>query len=698
MTGPALAGTTVLVTRPAGQAETLCAGIRAAGGEALAWPAVRIVALAPDAPAEHALAAGVPDWLVFISRNAVRHGLSRAPDGPRIAAIGPATAEALRAAGRPPDLTAERPDSEGLLAASELADVAGRRFVIVRGVGGRETLAETLRARGAEVGYEEVYRRECPPCDPAALAGLLERWRRGGIDVYTVTSVEILNNLHDMLGAEGAPLLAGTALVTASGRVVQQAERRGHRAARLLASRPDDEALVEAIAGWRSEAAAARGSGDEPMSQDQPTGPDPGAAQRRDPATLDDAPPPEHADAAPGGDASRAPVAGDEAARRAPGDDDAAPAVETIEVRRGGGLAAFALLVALAGLAGSGWLWWQLRSAAAGGSQDAEFAAVRAEVRGQVDALRRRVDALEALAGETAARPAADSELRPAIDANRSAARELEGQVSDLARRMEALAGEVAAGRAERLVSPPAAPGAVAAPEPERTAWREAEIELLLRVAQRQATLGADTAAAREALAAADRLLEQLDDPALQPVRRQIADDLMALNALPAVDLDGIAFRLGTLQARVDTLPLREGAARGGDGAGAATSEPADEGLERLERKSMEFIGSLVRVRDSAPDDRVFRTPAEAWFLRRNLELELQSARVAVLTGNAAAYRDGLDRAARWTGDYFDAEDAGVQAFREALAELAAKPVTVEPPALGALRVWTETAGMATGE
>ena len=47
--------------------------------------------------------------------------------------------------------------------------------------------------------------------------------------------------------AQGAPLLADTPLVTASARVVKQAERRGHRSARLLASRPDDDALTEAI-------------------------------------------------------------------------------------------------------------------------------------------------------------------------------------------------------------------------------------------------------------------------------------------------------------------------------------------------------------------------------------------------------------------------------------------------------------------
>jgi uroporphyrinogen-III synthase len=258
VTGPALAGLSVLVTRPETQAAGLCERVRAAGGEALSWPAIRIARLELPPPGADEPA---PDWILFVSANAVRHGLAAVPAGPRIAAIGPATAAALRAAGRPADLTAARPDSEGLLADPALADVAGRRILIVRGVGGRELLASSLRDRGAEVAYREVYRRERPSPPAAELAALVDRWRQGGVDVYTATSVEILNNLHDMLGPDGRDLLAATSLVTASARVVQQAERRGHRGARLLASRPDDDALIEAITDWRAGRCASGGSG-----------------------------------------------------------------------------------------------------------------------------------------------------------------------------------------------------------------------------------------------------------------------------------------------------------------------------------------------------------------------------------------------------------------------------------------------------
>jgi len=250
-----LAGVTVLVTRPPGQADGLCERIRAHGGDALPWPAVEILPTAEDEAVERALDPGMPpDWLIFISRNAVQHGAATLATHPRpqIAAIGPSTAAALAKAGVTPTLAASKPDSEGLLADPAFSNVQGKRVVIVRGVGGREALALGLRARGARVGYEEVYRRHRPQPPAERLEGLLGRWQNDGIQVYTATSVEILRNLHDMLGPAGHEPLARTALVTASKRVVQQADRLGHGGARLLASRPDDAALVEAIVEWRS--------------------------------------------------------------------------------------------------------------------------------------------------------------------------------------------------------------------------------------------------------------------------------------------------------------------------------------------------------------------------------------------------------------------------------------------------------------
>ncbi|HIG42077.1 MAG: uroporphyrinogen-III synthase [bacterium] len=105
------------------------------------------------------------DHIVFISQNAVKYGLPGLndywPQWPLSLswyAVGPATAKRLRDNG----IESQQPQlasSEGLLALPLLSGQVGK-VLIVRGVGGRELLRETLTKRGATVDYLEVYRRE----------------------------------------------------------------------------------------------------------------------------------------------------------------------------------------------------------------------------------------------------------------------------------------------------------------------------------------------------------------------------------------------------------------------------------------------------------------------------------------------------------------------------------------------------------
>ena len=127
------------------------------------------------------------------------------------------------------------------------ADIRGRgeaRIVILRGNGGREHLRDTLRARGAEVDYVEVYRRVCPATDSQLMRALLQP---GALDVITATSNETLQNLFSMAGASGQPQLRGLPLVVASERQAQLAKELGFEQAAVVAENAGDAALVEAV-------------------------------------------------------------------------------------------------------------------------------------------------------------------------------------------------------------------------------------------------------------------------------------------------------------------------------------------------------------------------------------------------------------------------------------------------------------------
>jgi uroporphyrinogen-III synthase len=245
------AGWGVLVTRPADQADTLCRLIEAAGGEAIRLPLLEIAPVAPDSAGPLRLQnLGRVDWLVFTSTNAVRHAFGLCGvewlqgSGVKIAAIGQATTRALDEQGVAVDLKPKQQfNSEALLAEPAWAKVAGQRFLIVRGVGGRELLAETLQARGAQVEYAEVYQRSQSNPD---MGEVLTRWRSGSISAVTVTSGEALANLLRLMAGGNLGLLLSTPLIVIGERLAEQARNAG--CTEVVAAGAGDADIFNAVA------------------------------------------------------------------------------------------------------------------------------------------------------------------------------------------------------------------------------------------------------------------------------------------------------------------------------------------------------------------------------------------------------------------------------------------------------------------
>jgi len=247
----------VLVTRPAHQAEALARKIEAAGGEAVRFPTIEIIAPA-NTTALHAVLDRLPGFAfaIFISPNAVREFLPlvRArggiPSGLRLAAVGQGTLRALNEEGFDRILApSECFDSEALLALLPPAAVAGKNVLIFRGEGGRELLGESLSARGARVVYAECYRR-VPPRQPDAAA--LARLRAGEIDILVVTSTEGARNLCDLVGESGRAQLLATPVVVVGERQAQACRELGFHAEVCVATRASDAAIMTVLRAWRA--------------------------------------------------------------------------------------------------------------------------------------------------------------------------------------------------------------------------------------------------------------------------------------------------------------------------------------------------------------------------------------------------------------------------------------------------------------
>lgn len=250
---PPLAELTVLVTRPAPQAASLCEQIQRNGAIAVAFPAIEIAPLAAEAASGY-------DLVIFASVNAVAHGAHLIEKGPstRIAAIGKATAAALKETPLPADIVPEAGfDSEAMLAHPDVTLPEGAKVLIVRGSGGRELMRETFTARGLIVDTRDVYQRVRPSIDDATRDALETRWQNEGIDVVTATSIETLHNLIAMLSEGGRALLREATLLVASRRIADAAQAAGLNGTLIVANGADDASMIGALALWRTRARAA---------------------------------------------------------------------------------------------------------------------------------------------------------------------------------------------------------------------------------------------------------------------------------------------------------------------------------------------------------------------------------------------------------------------------------------------------------
>lgn len=135
-------------------------------------------------------------------------------------------------------------DSEAVLALPEFAEnaVRGKRVLVLRGDGGRDLLAETLRARGATVEYLSCYRRSCPVTDPEPL---LQPARDGRLDALVLTSSEGVRNLRTLVGEEGVRLLAGVPVFASHPRIAAQSRDCGLD--RVVETEAGDEGILRAL-------------------------------------------------------------------------------------------------------------------------------------------------------------------------------------------------------------------------------------------------------------------------------------------------------------------------------------------------------------------------------------------------------------------------------------------------------------------
>ena len=200
-----LFGQRIVLTRAEEQAGESAERLRRLGADVVAAPTIEISEPSSWAPIDAAIKKlEAYDWLIFTSRNGVEKFLARLDAGERdlravkgrIAAIGPATAEALANAHLKTDCLPEEFIAESLLEALD-RDLTGKKVLIARAEAAREVLPEELRRRGASVDVAPVYRTVVP--DSSALREAIAAKRP---DWITFTSSSTVRHFVEMAGEE----------------------------------------------------------------------------------------------------------------------------------------------------------------------------------------------------------------------------------------------------------------------------------------------------------------------------------------------------------------------------------------------------------------------------------------------------------------------------------------------------------------
>ena len=208
--------------------------------------------------------------------------------------------------------------------------------------------------------------------------------------------------------------------------------------------------------------------------------------------------------------------------------------------------------------------------------------------------------------------------------------------------------------------------------------WLHAEAAYLLRLANQRLQLERDVMGAAALLRTADQRLREADNPALVPVRREIASELAALDAVPRVDRTGLWMALDAQQQQIAGQPLaqdiEEVTVRSG-----MEEAPTGDWQHQLSRFGQE-LKDLVTIRHHDAELEALITPEQESYLRQSVRLVLEQAQLALLKEEQELFEASLDKALTMIEGYYDSSASGVQSVTQRLEELRTEAIRPELP------------------
>lgn len=212
-----------------------------------------------------------------------------------------------------------------------------------------------------------------------------------------------------------------------------------------------------------------------------------------------------------------------------------------------------------------------------------------------------------------------------------------------------------------------------------RKDWLVLEAEYLLQMANYRLLFERDVSTAIAALDAADTRLRETGDPATIAVRKAIAEAIQALKQVPQADLAGLSLTLSAVNKDLDTLPLKTPDPKSRADEQQREAAPGSEvsSWSELPAAIWRDLKSLVVIRDHNEAVQPLISPDQRFFLIENLRLQIEQARLAMLSGQGDVYKERLATATQWIEEHFNTESAHTQGTLDTLHQL--QSATVAP-------------------
>lgn len=208
-----------------------------------------------------------------------------------------------------------------------------------------------------------------------------------------------------------------------------------------------------------------------------------------------------------------------------------------------------------------------------------------------------------------------------------------------------------------------------------RSDWLVLEAEYLVNIANQRLLFESDVATSIVALQAADERLRESGDPGLVSIRKILLESIQALKAIPQPDIAGLSLQLSVISANIEKLPsLIPDIGKQADV--AATDNKVDSWSD-LPAAIWKDVKTLVVIRHHDEPVPPLLTPEQEFFLLENLRLQIEQARLAMLSGQAEVYVERIETAIKWIERYFDVEAELTKASLATLNDL--KQINIAP-------------------